>query len=206
MCCGCSHYFSLRTLWETLRLCPTVCHCRSERRAMFSQWAWDTKVPGIAKISVEDTILVTSDKLGHKIAVPVPQGAKISLNVAALHHNRKYRLRHCISPYCYIIEILQHVTGTNHKTLNQKDSLEIGPETPSYPSATVLGHVLVASKSPESPSQQCGSYFTDSLRLKASRLLPCLSRNIRSKYRMNPRYQGRLLSSAKLEFYAPIEV
>nr|BAL05138.1 cytochrome P450 [Phanerodontia chrysosporium] len=56
--------------YETLRLFPPV-----------------TTIP---KISAEDTSLVTTDRAGNRVVVPVPCGTSLHLSVVALHYNPRY--------------------------------------------------------------------------------------------------------------------
>lgn len=60
----------MAVLYETLRLFPPTAT--------------------IPKIAAEDTYLVTIDRAGNRVVVPVPCGTALHLNVIALHHNPRY--------------------------------------------------------------------------------------------------------------------
>ena len=47
-------------------------------------------MPGIPKVAVEDTILVTSNIHGEKTTVPVPKGTDIVIDTPGIHYNRTY--------------------------------------------------------------------------------------------------------------------
>lgn len=45
-------------------------------------------LPGIPKISAEDTVLKTTNAAGETVSIPVPAGSDILLDVAGIHYNR----------------------------------------------------------------------------------------------------------------------
>ncbi|KAK0438005.1 614/534 cytochrome P450 [Armillaria borealis] len=61
---------SVAVFYEALRLFPPV-----------------TLIP---KMSIEDTVLVSTNKAGERKTIPVPQGAILDVDVAGLHYNPRY--------------------------------------------------------------------------------------------------------------------
>ena len=50
------------------------------------------QAPIIPKYSAEDTTLIVGNGAGETIAVPVPAGTRVTVDVAGLHYNRKSHL------------------------------------------------------------------------------------------------------------------
>ena len=48
------------------------------------------QVPGMPKISAEDTTLTVTNRQGEKVVFPVPKGTKIIIDAPGVHNNRKW--------------------------------------------------------------------------------------------------------------------
>lgn len=105
------------------------------------------QVTYIPKVATEDTALTTQDAAGNKVIVPVPQGATVVLDVAALHYNRTS------SDYVFIdvchnsTPDLQPGTGRIPMRLSLNASMATGLGTRSFRLAMVRAPVWVGGAS-----------------------------------------------------------
>ena len=71
-----------------MRLYPIVCPCIW----VDGKWSKYLQVIAVPKVSARDTVFTTTDHQGRSFNVPIPAKTPLSVDIVALHHNRKHLL------------------------------------------------------------------------------------------------------------------